>query len=308
MPRTYQTRGFVCKTTSLEVLQFCLRFCDGVSGARWAYAQHVPPVPKVPHWHFVGLFEDRVYWKSVYDFAMDHDPHSSTDTCKKPRKAVRYLLHLDSPEKHPVPPETLITGGVWGPDELESWLESSSVASSLVETALFLWRDGFTPLEALSRLVSFGYEPFQISSSLQAYSRLHEFFTKFAPSANRCRGMGAVSRPHQGIHSPPLADGEETQVSDNQGKKTHVTKEMTDQDVFAPKRPENPMLHADSSGTNPKVFPACLSSANSDFQFSGNHVGAVISDVKSVFGPNVGLADFLPSNFSRVRPSLECGA
>lgn len=300
MSKTYQSRGFVCKTTSPDVLQFCIRFCEGVSGSRWAYAQHVPPAPKVPHWHFVGLFEDRVFWKSVYDCAMDHDRCSSTDTCKKPRKAVRYLLHLDSPDKHPVPRENLITGGVWGPDELENWLESSSVASSLVDTALALWRDGLTPLEALSRLVSFGYEPFQISSSLQAYTRLHEFFTKFAPSANRTRGMGAVSRPHQGIHGAPQKDGEETQVSDLQGKKTHVTQEMTGQDVFARKRPENPTVHAGSSGTTSMESPACLPSAMTDFQFEGNHVGTVISEVKSVFGPYVGLADFFPSNFRRV--------
>ena len=217
MARTYQSRGFICKTVSYDVLQFALDFCAGVSGSRWAYAQHVPAPPKVPHWHFVGLFEDRLYWKSVYDFAMEHDPCSSTDTCRKPRKAVRYLLHLDQPDKHPVPRESLISGGMWGPDELEDWLESTSVASSLVDTCLCLWRDGLSPLEALSRLVSFGFEPYQISASLQAYTRLCDFWMKQAPNALR-RGMG-TSSPHQGIHGAPPQQGEETQVSDNQGNK-----------------------------------------------------------------------------------------
>ena len=212
MSKTFQSRGFVCKTVSADVLQFCLRFCEGVSGARWAYAQHVPPTPKVLHWHFVGLFEDRVYWKSIFDYAMEHDRCSSTDNCKKPRKAVRYLLHLDSPDKHPVPRDAFISGGMWGPDELENWLESSSVASSLVDTALSLWRDGCSPLEALSRLVSFGYEPYQISASLQAFSRLHEFFTKYAPSAihhaPKQGGWGQSCPQLEQTFSSPLSNGE----------------------------------------------------------------------------------------------------
>lgn len=225
MAVTYQSKGFVCKTVSRDVLDYAIRFAESVTGARWAYALHEPTPPKVSHWHLVCLFEDRVYWKAVYDFAMDHDTCSSTATCKKPRKAVRYLLHLDNPEKHPVPFESLVSGGCWGPDELSDWLETSSAATSLVTTLLGLWRDGLTPLEAFSRLVSFGFEPFQISSSLQAYTRICEFWTKYAPNS---RGMGAAPRPHlEQTFSTPQQKGEETQFPTIKAKNKTLPSDVT---------------------------------------------------------------------------------
>lgn len=301
MAKTYQSRGFVCKTVSHDVLQFALDFCSGVPGSRWAYAQHVPASPKVPHWHFVALFEDRVYWKSVFDYAMSHDPCSSTDTCKKPRKAVRYLLHLDSPDKHPVPRESLISGGMWGPDELDDWLEATSVASSLVDTCLRLWRDGLSPLEALSRLVSFGFEPYQISASLQAYSRLCEFWLKHAPNALQ-RGMGTDS-PHQCMHGAPPSNGEETNVSDIQGKKTARKSAIAEQAKFGLSRPDKTQVCEDSHATSAHASQSVESSKIALCQSQANLSGAVMDDVQAVFGPNVAFVSSRDLFSRRVSPT-----
>lgn len=234
MPRTFQSKGFVLKTVSRPALDLALSFVRGVAGSRWAYALHEPAPPKVPHWHLVALFVDRVFWQSCSRQVHALDTCASDDTCRKPRRAVRYLLHLDSPEKHPVPRDSLVTGGDWGPDELEDWLDSSSAATSIVDTCLSLWRDGLEPLEAFSRLVQFGYEPFQISSALQAFTRLHDFWLKHAPQITQ-RGTGALRRPRQCIHGAPLSHGKETTFPP-QSKKSEV------QDLLSAKND----LHSDA--------------------------------------------------------------
>lgn len=297
--RTFQSKGFVLKTVSDDALAFARDFALAVPGSRVAWARHEPDPPKVPHWHLVALFEDRIWWKSVADKAQELDKCASSDTCKKPRKAVRYLLHLDSPDKHLVPRDALQVDGCWGPSEIEDCLESSSVASTLVDTCITFWRDGLSPLDALSRLVSSGFEPYQISSSLQAYSRLVEFWLKYAPTSSRAehtRGMGAAPRPHICGTCAPPPNGEQTQVCDIQGKNGETSALVREDNLH-----ECPGSRVEKTETAHGT--QCIGVNRVDARFSqpvaseGNLSERIREDVESVFGL-MSQTSFFPSNFS----------
>lgn len=105
--------------TSLEAIQDpeeLVRFIrrakvDGGLGqpnAAICWANHPAESGGHPHTHYIVRFPDQAYWSAVRAWLQAppaRDPHSYCDVGRSWTRSVRYLLHLDNPEKDPIPRE-----------------------------------------------------------------------------------------------------------------------------------------------------------------------------------------------------------
>lgn len=66
------------------------------------WARHDEP-GKVPHAHFVVRFRSTMRWTSVAQTLHDVDGHEYAAPAQSWRRSVRYLLHLDNPDKGKIP-------------------------------------------------------------------------------------------------------------------------------------------------------------------------------------------------------------
>lgn len=89
-------------------------------------ATHEEP-GKVRHCHCVVRFELPVRWGSFLDDWLSvRDPHNYCRPARSWRRSVRYLLHLDNPEKSRIPLSALVSDGI-DEDELSEMLGSKKM-------------------------------------------------------------------------------------------------------------------------------------------------------------------------------------
>lgn len=76
------------------------------------------------HYHGVIRFASTVSWQWFRDRLMrpDNDPHSYSAPGRGWQRCVRYLLHLDSPDKPPIPRSNLSYSGEISEDEISMLL------------------------------------------------------------------------------------------------------------------------------------------------------------------------------------------
>ena len=78
----------------------------GQPEAAICWANHPAESGGHPHTHYIVRFPSQVYWYPVRQWCKDHgDEHYYADVGRSWTRAVRYLLHLDNPEKDPIPRE-----------------------------------------------------------------------------------------------------------------------------------------------------------------------------------------------------------
>lgn len=77
----------------------------GQPEAAVCWADHPAEAGGHPHTHYIVRFPDQCYWGAVRSWCMQRDPHSYSDVGRSWTRSVRYLLHLDNPEKDPIPRE-----------------------------------------------------------------------------------------------------------------------------------------------------------------------------------------------------------
>lgn len=75
----------------------------GQPDAAICWADHPAEAGGHPHTHYIVRFPDQCYWGAVRNWCMTRDPHSYSDVGRSWTRSVRYLLHLDNPEKDPIP-------------------------------------------------------------------------------------------------------------------------------------------------------------------------------------------------------------
>lgn len=80
---------------------------------------------KVKHCHCVVRFEVPTRWNLLRQWLETHDPHNYSKPARSWRRSVRYLLHLDNPDKSRIPRAALVSDGI-DEDELEQLLGSQS--------------------------------------------------------------------------------------------------------------------------------------------------------------------------------------
>lgn len=76
----------------------------------------------VEHFHAVIRFSGQMDWTWLRSQMMRDDPHSYSKPARSWQRCIRYLLHLDNPDKPPVPRENLGFAGGIGADEVEMLL------------------------------------------------------------------------------------------------------------------------------------------------------------------------------------------
>lgn len=80
----------------------------GQPDAAIVWANHPAECGGHPHTHYVVRFPDQAYWGAIRgELERLGDLHAYSDVGRSWSRSCRYLLHLDNPEKEPIPRENL---------------------------------------------------------------------------------------------------------------------------------------------------------------------------------------------------------
>lgn len=119
---------------------------------------------KHPHTHFCIRFPSVRVWGVIRDWLGERDRHSYSEPGRSWRRSVRYLLHLDNPEKEPVPWEALDSRNI---DDSELAQILGSPKQTIVEDVLSC--AGMFPGKMLGFLLSRGYSFHEITACVNAF-------------------------------------------------------------------------------------------------------------------------------------------
>lgn len=78
------------------------------------------------HVHAIVRFELSTRWDKLAKWLDTHDPANYAKPARSWRRSVRYLLHMDNPEKARIPRSALVSDGI-DPDELDQILGSAKM-------------------------------------------------------------------------------------------------------------------------------------------------------------------------------------
>lgn len=142
----------------------------------------------VVHYHYVVRFSSKTRWTPLRVRLMSQDTHSYSRPARSWRRSVRYLLHLDNPEKQAVPRDNLSSHGI-DPSELGELLgnERLPILESLVLAERLPLHKRFQFL-----VVERQHSPSEVSSALRCMMDLERW---------------SESRTHAGVkHESALPD------------------------------------------------------------------------------------------------------
>lgn len=133
-----------------------------------AWAVHDQEV-SVVHSHIMVKFPSVRRWKFLRVFMAENgDPHNRCVAGDSWRRGVRYLLHLDNPEKPPVPRSALCTFNVDDDDLSQLLAGRSSLLLPALKEALSM-----SPYDAFSYLVERrGFKPHECTAAINLLSAL----------------------------------------------------------------------------------------------------------------------------------------
>lgn len=144
------------------------------SGWEFAIATHPAHDSKPVHQHLVLNFPSQMSCDFLRKKCMEADSHSYSAPCRSFRRCVRYLLHLDNPDKDTIPVSALISNL---PDEvLADYLQTPSDYKRIPD--LIRENKPETPLAVFNLLVSNGFHPREISAYVSALNACHDLFIK----------------------------------------------------------------------------------------------------------------------------------
>lgn len=175
LPRccTVQYRSINIKTTSKEGLEMMSRACLEKPNSRLAWVEHPDEGETPVHYHLAASFPAPVRLREALEQLCVIDPHCYIKPCRNFRASVRYLAHLDNPEKHKIDPSGIILAGDWEGVNLPTLFEQRGASASLHQIVEYLqeWvrEEGaatWTPVQFALWLDSHGY------SSAKAFSRV----------------------------------------------------------------------------------------------------------------------------------------
>lgn len=135
---------------------------------RFAMCKHPAEDTTPDHWHIAGSFASPVDCRFIRDSWMERDLHSYSDSGRSFNRCVRYLAHLDCPQKVHIEVSEVKHDGAWAEGEFESMMhlppDYNKIATIISSDELA----SASPLEVLSRLMSEGFMPRDVSGYCQA--------------------------------------------------------------------------------------------------------------------------------------------
>lgn len=145
----------------LPPMMIVSRVREETEEASIAWAVHDQDVSTV-HCHVMIRFPSVRRWKWLRDFMNENDPRNRCVPADSWRRGVRYLLHLDNPEKPPVPRSALGTFNIDDDDLAQLMAGKTSLLLPALREALSM-----SPYDAFSFLVERrGFKPHECTSAI----------------------------------------------------------------------------------------------------------------------------------------------
>lgn len=150
---THQYRTINIKTVSEDAMKTVLLHCSTKPNSRIAWIQHPAEGETPTHFHLCASFTSPVRLAEALEFLAKADPHNYVKPCRNFRASVRYLAHLDNPEKCQLDPAQIALVGDWDGVNLRSWFErrgaTVDVANVLKSLATYLDGRGWIPADRI---------------------------------------------------------------------------------------------------------------------------------------------------------------
>lgn len=108
-----QYRTINIKTVSREALDLLRETFLSIDCARLAWVSHPSEEETPPHFHICASFVSPSRFHSALSRLYELDPHEYCKPCRNFRASVRYLAHLDNPEKCKIDPSSIVFEGDW---------------------------------------------------------------------------------------------------------------------------------------------------------------------------------------------------
>lgn len=202
MPKTSATQSrYVHVKTILPAGDVVAWITKRFPQAQILWAQHDE---ETVHTHFSIAFPSVTRWTELRTWLMDknRDPHSYSASARSWVRSCRYLLHLDNPEKKPIPFENLQWRGI---DDLEvSQLMGGKKSPLLSDLAACVDKK---PFEAFEYLVcQRGHHASEVSSAIRCLIDLERF--------NSCKKVLNLPRPSLSQVEFPGFDSDREKIAD----------------------------------------------------------------------------------------------
>lgn len=131
-----QYRTINIKTVSEAAVRTLLESCKDKPGARMAWVQHPAQENEggettPAHFHFCASFTSPVRLSDALRILYEADPHNYCKPCRNFRASVRYLAHLDNPEKVQIDPAQIALAGDWDGVNLQTLFERKGATADL---------------------------------------------------------------------------------------------------------------------------------------------------------------------------------
>lgn len=133
-----QYRSLNIKTTSKEGLEMVMKACLEKPAARVAWMEHPSEGETPVHYHLAGSFMNPVRLSEALAKLCILDPHCYIKPCRNFRSSVRYLAHLDNPEKVQLNPGDITLAGDWEGVNLANLFERRGASASLTQLVDYL--------------------------------------------------------------------------------------------------------------------------------------------------------------------------
>lgn len=212
LPRfcTVQYRTINIKTVSEEAMKAVLKACSEKPNARIAWVKHPAEEGKVPHFHLCASFTSPVRLGEALEALYKADPCNYVKPCRNFRASVRYLAHLDNPEKCQIDPSEIALVGDWDGVALQSLFERRGATADLSQVlsalrnylptignkrfkpALFaLWLDthGYSSKKAFCMVRQMGLDWAELASALDDLAETPLRCDTPAPSVSVSEGI-----------------------------------------------------------------------------------------------------------------------
>lgn len=166
-----QYRTLNVKTVSEDAMKKLLDACAAKPNARIAWVKHPAEDGKLGHFHLVASFTAPVRLAEALEAVYRADPCNYVKPCRNFRASVRYLAHLDNPEKCRIDPAEIALVGDWEGVALQSLFERRGATADLSQVLAALREY----LATLSRRVEFVPALFAIWLDAHGYSSKKAF-------------------------------------------------------------------------------------------------------------------------------------
>lgn len=133
-----QYRSINIKTTSKEGMEEVMKACLEKPAARVAWMEHPAEGDTPVHYHLAGSFMNPVRLSDALAKLCAIDPHCYIKPCRNFRASVRYLAHLDNPEKTQLTPGDITLCGDWEGVNLANLFERRGASASLTQLVDYL--------------------------------------------------------------------------------------------------------------------------------------------------------------------------